>query len=97
MAPEKGKKMSHSEMTLSVYNRPISLARSKTPRVNLMEGLPTNIVDKLDPPKLDLDENGDLIEKPQPETDKRIPDTFNIPKNFLKKNLPSKFLYEKNP
>ena len=82
-------------MPLSVYNRPISLARSKTPSANLLEGLPTNIVEKLEPPK--FYENGVSLMMPKPEADERIPDTYIILKNFLKKNLPLKFLYEKNP
>ena len=61
MMPEKGSKMSSSEMSLSVYNRPSSLARPQTAKVNLLEGLPMNIAEKLE--VQDLDENGVPIEK----------------------------------
>lgn len=96
MMPAKDSKMSSSEMSLSVYNRPTSLARPKTAKVNLLEGLPINIAEKLE--VQDLDENGLPIEKAPATVDERFPDAFEIPKDFVKKNkVPPRLLFEKDP
>lgn len=94
--PAKDSKQSQSEMSLSVYCKPSSLARPKTAKVNLLEGLPMNIAEKLE--VQEVDENGVPIEKPPKVVDERFPDAFEVPKDFMKRNkVPPKLLFEKDP
>jgi len=85
-------------MSLSVYNRPSSLARPKTAKINILEGLGPNFLEKLIQPE--VDENGVAIETPAPVVDERFPAEFTIPKTFENKTgfkVPPSTLFTKDP